>query len=104
MPASNVTSAAIPPDAVARVIAFDVVVTQAVLPPLFGRRNGKSADMNSTRIRARPGAGPVLFLSRDGFPSSAGIAPWDPVRRNRADWGAARTGRQPRARYGSEVR
>jgi hypothetical protein len=45
VPASNVASTAIPTDAGARVIAFDVVVTQAVLPPLPGRRNGESADM-----------------------------------------------------------
>ena len=59
MPASNVTSAAVPPDAVARVIAFDVVVTQAVLPLLPDRRNGESADMGGhAGGRDRPGAGP----------------------------------------------
>jgi len=45
VPASNVMSVAIPPDAVARVIPFGVAVAQAALPPLPGRRNGESADM-----------------------------------------------------------
>ncbi len=53
MPGFNIRSAAIPPDAAARVTAFDVVATQAVLPPLPGRRNGESADMGG-----RAGADP----------------------------------------------
>ena len=75
MPASNVTSTAIPPDAVARVIAFDVVATQAVLPPLLDRRNGESADMG-------------------GHANG----------RDRRCAGAAWTGGRHHARYGSEAR
>jgi len=83
VPASNVTSAAVPPDAVARVIAFDVVVTQAVLPPLLGHRNGESADMGGhaggrdrrcTGGAPGPGDGPALDYgseAREGATVSA---------------------------------
>ncbi len=71
MPASNITptrSHAIPLEAVACVIAFDVMVTQAVLPPSPSRRNGESAGMSPRRIRAPGRRRPALFLEQGRFP------------------------------------